>query len=338
MYSNSEAIIRPDLNAVIEEAAAADMFFIADIVLPVKFSKRRTGEYHRITRAKSKLLAADLGDSTRRAPKASYKEVDRTYEKANYATVDRGLKEKIDDTDAAEVAPSFDAESTSARLVYRNMAIAREKRVAETIINTTTFTAAGAAVAYTEANIATLDFAQDIEEAIARVQKRGEMVNAVIMSRNVWKRIRRSTLLRKYLFGDSGGNQMISADLLAKAFSESASLRFIIAEASYASSADDGTDSSLSYIWPDTHIWVGSLWDGMDRAAPSDQANGDAGTIIIPYGVGATLVWEQMADSVFVTDSYRDEDHLSDVVRVRQHSTEKVFNALCGTLITTNYA
>lgn len=338
MYSNSEAVIRPDLQAVVEEAAAADQFFIAERVLPPKFSTRRTGEYHRITRAKSGLLLSELGDATRRASKASYKEVDRSYEKASFVTLDRGLKERIDDNDAAEVAPSFDAEATSARLVMRNLRISQEKRVADTIMNTTTFTATAAKVAYTEANIDTIDVAYDMEEAIARVQKRNERVNAIIMSRNNWKRLRRSTLLRKYIFGDNGGSQMITRELFGKAFNESAQIEIFIAEASYAPGNDDGADSSLAYIWPDTHIWVGSLWDGAERKAPDDTEDGEAGTIVIPGGVGATIIWEQMADALYVTDTYRDEDTVSDIVRVRQHSTEKIFNAACGTLVTTNYA
>jgi hypothetical protein len=337
MYSNSEAIIRPDLQAVIEEAAAADTYFIGQRVLPVKFSKRRTGEYHRITRAKSGLLLSELGDSTRRAPKSSYKKVDRTYDKANFVALDRGLEEQIDDADAAEVAPSFSAEETSARLTLRDMQIAQEKRVAETFINTATFTATAATAAYTEANIATFDFANDIEEAIAKVQKRGEMVNAIILSRNIWKRIRRSTLLRKYLFGDNGGNQMITADLLAKAFSESAQLKIFIAEASYDTEATKASVDGAQYIWPDTHVWVGAIWDGADSSAPGDAEDGSATAIRLPGGVGATLVWEQMANSLFVPSTYRDEVHVSDVVRVTQFSCEKVFNAACGTLITTNY-
>jgi hypothetical protein len=49
------------------------------------------------------------------------------------------------------------------------------------------------------------------------------------------------------------------------------------------------------------------------------------------------MVWEEDASSLFVVETYRDEPRRSDVIRVRQHTDEKVINENAGTLITTGY-
>ena len=62
-----------------------------------------------------------------------------------------------------------------------------------------------------------------------------------------------------------------------------------------------------------------------------DYANG---------GAGRTLVWTGLDNSTdfLVTETYRDELHRSDKVRVRTHTAEKVINPAAGTLITTGFA
>jgi hypothetical protein len=337
MYRNTAAVIRPDLQAVVEQARGAERFLIADRILPIYPVARRNGEYHFLGLAKAELLATDLGNSTLRAPKTAYKRVDRTYEKKSFLCVDRGLTEAIDDGERKDVAPSFDMESTTTRLLVRNNRLAREARVASTIMNASTFTSDNSKVAYTEGNIETLDIAYDIEAAIAKVNKRGEMTNTIIMSRNVWSRIRRSTLLRKYIFGESGGNMQITREVFAKAFSENGAITVEVAEASY-STAKKGqavADANLGYIWGDTYIWVGSIATGVPTRAVDPSMNGP---ITLPEGVGATFVWAEEAPSQFVVETYRDEDIKSDIVRVRNYDVEHIMNANSGTLITTQYA
>lgn len=340
MYSNTNAVIRPDLMALLEQGQGADSKNIASKVLPPRFSKRPNGEYHFAPLSTSGLLETELGDSTKRAPKSGYKRVDRTIEKKAFQSVDRGLEEVVDDSDAALVAPSFAAEAFSSKLIQRNMALSYEKRVADLFMSTGTFGAGlSPTAAYIEANIATIDFAADLLEAVSIVEKRGELVNTVILSNNLWKRIRRSTLLRKYLFGDLGGSKMVTLDELSKAFSEANPITFEVARASY-SMAKKGkavADADLAYVWGDDYIWVGRTDQSGDRAAVTN-GDGQAGVITIPDGVGSTIVWEEQANSLFVAETYRQEQIRSDVVRVRQFTAEHIFNANAGKLITTNFA
>lgn len=324
MYQNTEAQIRPELAAVVEEAAAADQYFIAQQVFPVYPVATKYGEYRRIKKGSGQLLASELGDSNLRAPKTPYKEITRTYEKDGYRCRDRGLIEVVDDSDSAELARFLEAEQVSAKLVQRNMAIAQEKRVADLVMDNNIWGKVDATVNYTNTNLATIDAPKDIEDAISRVQKRGEMVNTIVMTRDLWKLIRRSTLMRKYIFGEHGGGQMISRDVFAQAFSESASLQVLIAESTVSTKAAPKAvaDADISYVWSSDYIWVGHV------AADEPSAG----------GAGRIMVWQEDADSLYVVETYRDEQRRSDVVRVRQHTDEKVINENSGTLIKTNFA
>lgn len=323
MYTNTDAEIRPELQAVVEEAFLADSYFIASQIMPVWMTGNKYGEFRKIKKASGQLLASDLGDSTVRAPRTAYKEVERTYEKDRFFCTDRGLTEVVDDSDALDIKRFFDAEATASKLLQRNMAIAYEKRVADLMFAPGIWGSKDASSPYTEANIAGLDVARDIEDAIARVQKRGEMVNTVIMSRNVWKTIRRSTLLRKYLYGDMGGNKAIGKGEFATAFSESAQVSVLIAESSFSIAKRGGVvdDSKLAYCWGDDYIWIGAVAGGDPNAG----------------GAGRTMVWEEDAGSLFVVETFRDELRRSDVIRVRQHTDEKIINENSGTLIKTGY-
>ena len=316
MYRNSDAVIRPELSTVVEEAASADKYFIGLHVFPVYNSTKKTGEFMKITKAASESMKKNV---TERAQKGPYGRVDRTYEKDNYACVDRGLEELLDDAVTAELSDFFSTEVVTSKYLLRSIMFDHEIRVAAATFNETNFgTAVAATVAYTEANIATIDFALDIQSAIKLVRKRGEEVNSIVLNRDVFDRIRRSTLFAKFLFGNLGGGQQITESMLGAAFGVP---NVLVADASY-DSANKGQTPSMSYIWGTTYIWVGNIQGG-------DFAAG---------GAGRTIVWTGDASSVFVTETYRSETNRSDVIRVRQHTSEKVISAPSGTLIATSYA
>lgn len=326
MYRNTSAIIRPELMATVEEAAAADRYFIAGQVYPLYPSETKTGEYMKIAKASGGLLASEdkpgATDATRRAPKTAYKELDRTYEKDNYGCEDRGLQEPIDDSVQRELQRFFDAEKTVAKLVLRNMMIGHEIRVAGRVFNESIWGAATASkVAYTEALIETIDFPYDVEAAKEKVEKRGELCNTLILNHEVWGRARRSKLLREFLFGTQGGNKQITLRDIAEAFEIE---KVLVAKASYstAKKGKDVTDAKLSYIWGNGLMWVGCTLEGEFSAG----------------GAGRTVVWQEDAAGLFVTETFRDENRRSDIVRVRQHTDEKEINLNCGTLIATQWA
>lgn len=324
MYTNTDAVIRPELQTVVQEALEAEKFFIADKIFTPFGVSTNTGEYRKILKSSGNILATTSSDITLRAPRTAYKEVDRTYAKASYACQDRGLTEVVDDSTQADLQRFYDAESVSTRLLLANILRAQEKRVAAKVMNESIWGKADAVVAYTETNIETIDVARDIEEAIARVHKRQESVNTMVMTRDIWKRVRRSKKLREYIFGGDSGGKIITKDLFLSIFQDSAPItQLFIAEATESTAAKNTAvpDNKLSYIWGNDYIWLGNVQAGAPEMG----------------GAGRIFYWQEDAEFMYVVESYRDEPRRSNVVRVRQNNDEHVVNECAGTLIKTGY-
>ena len=328
MYKNTDAEIRPELQVVVQEALEANKFLIADKIFPYLGRDRKTGTYRKIKKGTGGILEMSGDDQTVRAPRTPYKEVDRTYEMASFLCQDRGLTEVVDDSDQHDVARFFNAEQTSTKLVIGNILRGQEKRVADTVMNEAIWGAALApTAAYTAANVTndTVDVGADFEEAISRIAKRQELLNTIIIPRNVWKRIRTSTKLRKFIFGDNAGGKMVTRAEFLAAFQDSAPIENLyITDSVYANvkKGQQVADADLKYIWPDTYVWFGNVTGG----------EVDAG------GAGRIFYWEEDVEFAYVVESYRDEHRRSDVVRVRQHNAEHVTNECAGFLLKTNYA
>lgn len=314
------ATIRADINAVVEEASAAEKFFIGTKVLPPFGVDAKSGTYPKFKKQAGELLKAG---STVRNPKSEYGKVARMWETDTYDTVDRGLEELIDDTERKDSARFFDMEAMTAKLVLRSIMLDHEIRTAAAVINATTFGAGtNSVVAYTYANIATIDAVTDILAAIERVNANGEDANTVIMSSTVWNLLQQSTRLQNFLRGSRPSDAQLNAtpNDLAAALAPNGISQVLVGRARY-DGAIKGQTYSATSVWGNTYVWVGNVQGG-------DFMNG---------GAGRTLVWNAEG-GLWVSETYRDDARRSDVVRVRQHTAEKVINAAAGTLITTQYA
>ena len=320
MSPTSGATIRADINAVVEEAAGADSFFIGAKAMPPFGVDAKSGTYPKIQIAAGELLSSG---STDRSRGGSYGSVTRQWTTDTYDCVDRGLEEPVDDTDVKDLAKFFNLEASTARWVLRNMMLAHEVRVAAALINATTFGAGtNSAVAYTEANIATISFVADVLAAIERVRDNGNNPNTIILSSAVYNRVRRATPVVNFVAGSIGMGAKVNATTLGQAFADEGITQVLVGKARY-NSAKKGQAKSMSAVWGNTYAWVGTVNPG----AASLQDG----------GAGFTLVWNAEG-GLFVSESYRDEAKRSNIVRVRQNTTEKVVDATCGTLITTQYS
>lgn len=319
MYSNTNAIIRSDINAFVVEAAGVEDLLIGPKIFGVYGSPSRTGIYPRIRMGQGGLMKTDdsSGDKTRRAPDGSYNETSRVTEQDTFDCVDRGLEERIDDAYARDYARFFDAEVVTAQMLLRAMRLAQEKRHADTLFDSAVFNSTNSSVAYSEANIATIDFARDMTDAIDRLTGKGIVPNTVVMNVALWNRLRRSTKLQTYLYGNlpSGNQRTIKAADLGAEFG----ITNILIAAIKNDTASKRKDPTLAHIWSDDYVWVGNVASG-DFAA---------------RGAARQIVWTGDAPDLYVTETYRNEIRRGDMVRVRQHTTEKIIDATAGELIAT---
>ncbi len=320
MYPTSGATIRADLNSVVMEASQADNMLIGSKLLPFWGVDAKSGTYPKLKKADTELLKPGATDRERGT---SYGRLKRAWASDNYDTQDRGIEEAVDDTDVKDLGRFFDYEAIAAKLALRSMMFAAEIRAQAVIQHATTWgTPTNSAVAYTEANIATIDFPLDVQAAIARVRDNAEIPNTIVLSSTVYDRLRRSTLLKAFLVGSNLPGAQVNANSIQQAFAADGITQVLIGMGRYDSSKKNATPAyTASQFWNNTYVWVG-------RVVSGDPRNG---------GAGRTLGWNAEGGE-YVTETYREEAIRSNVVRVRQHTIEKVIDASCGTSIATQYS
>jgi hypothetical protein len=315
MYLNTAATIRHDLNVFAEEAVHADEYFIAQKILPVYESNVKSGTYPKIRMTGGELMKKE---ATKRGPTGTYNEVSRKIETDTFDTIDRGLEERIDDSVVNDMSRFFDVEVLTTKLVTRAIMLDYEVRVAAKVMDSSVFTTTNGSVAYSEANLATIDFVLDLFAAKERLTSKGVIPNTMVMSDTMFNRLRRTTKLQTFLYGTLGsgtGYRLVNAQDIGNALGIP---NVIIAAASY-DTADKGQTASMSRIWGNAYIFVGYV------------ASGDFNAM----GIGRTIVWTNDSPGLFVTESYRDEKRRGDMIRVRHHTAEKIIDATAAELIAT---
>jgi len=321
MYSNTAAVFRGDIAGVLEQAKDWETNLIGTRVLPVLNVPVRAGQYPSFKLKEGQLLKSDV---KQRAPYSAFARGTRAFNYESYTALEYGYEEAVDDTVTADISRFFDAEVIAAKLARRKLLLAHELRAAAAIFNTSNFTSTNSGTAYTNANIATFDVGQDVQEAIDRLLATGESQNnlRVVIPYPVWTRIRASTKFQNRLRGVG-----LSTDTILNASTDAAAQVFgvqevLIGRASY-DSAPEGIAFSSSNVWANTYIWVGSV---------TESSAGYFGG-----GAGFTLNWSEYGPAVGVF-TYRDETIKSNIVRAAHYVAEKIVNTNAGQLIATQYS
>jgi len=310
--------IRADINQALIEGPS-DVGLIGAEALPLLNVPAKSGVYLKAT-----LAGADLrnADALKRDISSEYATISRSYTSANYSTTEYGLTEFLDDSLKADLNRFFSIEASSAKFLLRQLKLSHEKRVSDLLwAGSTPFTTAdqSPAVNYTEALLTTINAPADVAAAKLALNKLGYEANAVLMSANVFERIRRSTLLQNMFFGviSDVGPRLLDEKQVAAGLGVE---RVLIGRAAR-NTANKNLAYSGSFIIPDTKIIVANLQGGEFTAG----------------GVGRTLVWADDAPGGFISETYRDDARRSNVLRVRMNTAEVVIDANAAVRITTNY-
>src|SRR5690242_7955246 len=258
MYPTSGATIRADLNPVVMEASQADNFFIGSKLLPYWGVEAKSATYPKLVKTHTEMLKPG---STDRERGGSYGQIKRAWTTDTYDTQDRGIEEAVDDCDVKDTGRFFNLEAITAKLDLRAMKLAAEIRVAAAILNTSTFGAAtNSNVAYTEANIATINFPLDLQDAIERIADNAEEADTVVMSPAVFNRLRRSTKLQSFIAGQNLPGANVTTNTIQQAFAENGITQVLVGRARYDSSKKNATPAyTAANVWGNTYIWVGKV-------------------------------------------------------------------------------
>tara|TARA_R110000803_G_C11957939_1_gene318386 strand:+ start:408 stop:1373 length:966 start_codon:yes stop_codon:yes gene_type:complete len=319
-YTNAQATPRSDIHALAMQANADfNKLFIGDKVFPVKGEDVKLGIYMRAKLANAELLN---GDAAPRANGDGYQRVNRKYDTDTFDAIEYGLEGVIDDAYESETERFMNVEATEASLLERSLRISYEVRVAAKLMNASTFTATAASVAYTEANLATINIPADVSAAKLRMLKNGLIPNAIVMSANVFERIKRSTLLQNQVFGvvpKGAGQYLIPSEAdIANALG----VDTVYVGNAPKNSAKKGLTYNGAFIWGDTYLAVCQVAGGEYTAG----------------GVGRTIQWTKDTTGLFTPETYRSDERRSNILRVRQHCAEKVIDETACELVTTSYA
>ena len=317
-YNTSDSVPRQDISTLLMEAVHQEKHYIASSLLPIYGSDREVGRYPRFRIGKGELLKKE---SQRRGATGTYNESEEQFEWDSYQTQEYGHEKRVDDTVRKQMRDFFDADMVTAKFCMNKVMLDYEVEAAAAIMDPTVFTAAAAGTAYTEANLATMDFPADLNATIEALTLNGEEPNTIVISLSVYNRLKRSKLLQTYLYGHlntTQGGSNITPNLVAEAFGVP---NIVIAKKSLDNAIKGKTN--VVPVWGNSYIWVGEVQGG-------DFMNG---------GAGRTIIWEADSEGgLFTTDQYREEKRKGDMIRVRSNRVIKIVNPNSGRLITTNWA
>lgn len=322
-YSQGGAILRADLAGVVEEAFLQSELYIGTKVLTPMPVPNRAGQYPKIAINGGNLLRNEVKS---RGPGANYPRVQRAWTNDNYTCEEYGLESIVPDDNARDLSRFFDVASSEIRWDVRQVQLAHEVRTAAAVFNTSTFNLSTSATAYTDANLTTFDIGYDVDGMKQQIQSRGESVDGLtlVMSLPVFLRARQSTRLQNRIRGTVSTDTQLT--LSAQAMADALQVKeVLIGRATYDTSKQGASSSSLSSIWSNTYLWLGRC-DA--PSGPEAYFNGST---------GFTIFWQQDAD-LFQVETYREENIRSTIVRARQYVSEKIVLSTGAQLLASQYS
>ena len=328
-YTNATARPRQELGAVIREGRGANKLNIHSQILPPLAVNKRT-----VHLVKAKIANAQLSrimdDYFITAPGADVERMTMTLNDDSFTISIRKREVQVPDEVEMDYADYLSVESLAAMNAAESVELTTEYLTAAAIQNATTFGAGtNSIVAYTAANLATIDFVGDVYAAIERGIDQGEILNTIVLSQQVYNRIRQSTLLKNYVVSQLGRGYEVNTSNLQLAFADAGIEKVLIGRSTY-NSAADGATPVMSRVWNNTYVWVGRT---------GNSATGTEDGISTIEGVGVNAFWDSYTpQNGYGVDTYREEKTESNIVRAKTSKAPYIANAQAGTLISTQYS
>lgn len=329
-YSYATARPRQELAAIVREGEGLNKLNIHNRILPPLPVNKRNVHLIKAKVANTQ-LARILDDYFITAPGANVERMTAKLDDDSFSVLIRKREIQVPDEEEMTYADYLSLEGLFAQQGVESVELTTEYLTALAIMNATTFGAGtNSIVAYTTANLATIDVVGDVTAATERGFDKAEMYNTWVMSRQVYNRIRQSALLKNYVVSQLGKGYEVNESNLQLAFADLGITKILIGTSVY-NSAADGATPVMSRIWGNTYMWIGNTDD-------SATGNDEAGISTIK-GVGANVFWDQYTpQDGYGVDTYREEKTESNIVRAKTSKAPYIGNANKGTLVTTQYA
>lgn len=314
--TSSTAIQRPDLGTLAYEYSltAARQGMIADLIYPIFPVVDQSATYP-IIPIEALLKLPDL----KRSRRGGYNRDDWEFADGNYACVEYGKEEPVDDVEAKLYARFFDAEEVAVTRATQQLLRGREKRVADRVFNATTFASFTDNVTTEWSTADTCTPRADVLDAVESVRNNtGLTPDSAIMA---WK-VFQNVLICK----DFKDHVQYTVPVLTLPFEAQKQLvaqylgvnRILVGNAVY-DSANPGLAATITDIWDDEYCMVAKLAENArDLREPC---------------LGRTFMWIEDAPDLLVTEQYREEGIRCNIYRVRQHLAEAEVCIAAGYLL-----
>jgi len=309
--ASSNAVLRPDLGLAVQEYdALADVNgFIGPRVLPVFESALQNAQFARIP-----IEALLQNPEVARAPGAAYNRGDWKYEKDNFATVEYGWEEPVDDRESRILARYFDSEVIAAQRAQSFVLRAAEMRIAAALFNEATFSATAVTNEWDDA--ANAEPIDDVEAAVRRVWARcGLWPNALVIDRSVFRNLRNCEQIVERINSQGAGNRTLPRDITAQMLATVFDLDEVIVAGSptgnaVKNTANEAKSVSISPIWSGEYAMVARIARTSDLREPC---------------LGRTIHWGEDGSQIGGTfESYYSDERRSNIVRCRHDVHEKL--------------
>lgn len=318
--SSALSTLRPDLAASFEafDLAAEKAGYIGQKVMPFVDVASQAGNFGKIPLAQL-LQQRD----TKRAPGSGYARGNFTFEPATYSCEEHGAEEPVDDREAKMYANYFDAEVIATQRAYNAVLRNAEKRIADAVFNTSTWTGSSLTTDVSGTPWATISSAVPLTNVESAVQKvydnSGLWPNALVINRKVFRNLRNTAQVIDRIASSGAGNRNLASDVTVDMLAQAFDLDYIIVAGGSQNTATEGQTAAVGQIWSSTYAMVCRVATSSDFREPC---------------IGRTFHWSADGSSVDgAIESYRDEVVRSNVIRVRHDVDEIVLYAQAGHLL-----
>ena len=296
----SNAVDRPDLGSLAWEYLMEDKTNVGLGVMPIFGVPENSMQYPVIPLES----IVKQPDTLVRDARGHYRRADWEFQLDTFTCIEHGWEELVDDRESNLYQRFFDAEAVSTERAVGILLRGHEKRVQQILSASTNVSDLSD---WTAPSTATPK--ADIKTGAQAMRTTfGVTPNVVVMSATAFENVLVTDELKTYLqFTSPHLVQGIEAQrqTLARYFS----VMDVLVGDQQVDNAKRGKAATLTEIWAANEVFLCRVNASQNLRAPS---------------VGRTFLWQTDSPDVMTTETYREEQARSDVVRVRHNTAEKV--------------
>jgi hypothetical protein len=293
---------RPELGSVAYEffTSAEQRGFIAQQLMPLFPVPEQTGIYP-IMPIDSFLKVHD----TARAPHGLYNRGDWTFTTGSYTTQEHGWEEMLDDVEEQLYLNYFDGEMVSTERAVDVLLRGLEKEVVDFVTNASNAMKAKQNVSIPWSTLATCKPRANVQAALkdARLTS-GVTPKTLVMNKTVFGNLLEAAELKEYT-KYTGTPLMDGMEVQKSMLASYLGIEQVLIAESILNTAKKGKDAVLSELWPDDTVAL--IQTGLGGRDLRDPA------------FGRTFMWSADSPKIINTESYREENRRSTIIRVRNY-------------------